>query len=156
MLYRSAELEKLWPYGHSTVGSMTFKSAAYVARYILKKRNGPDAKDHYNWTDDTGVRHNRVPEFAGMSRDPGIGKPWLDRYGADVYPDDFVLVNGKRCRPPRFYDKQLELSDCELYEEIKTRRTIKAEKLSEHSTTARLRDREKIHNQRLAKLRKSL
>ncbi len=40
-LYRSADLEKLWPYGYSSIGEVTFQSAAYVARYIMKKITGP-------------------------------------------------------------------------------------------------------------------
>lgn len=36
--WRSKSLEKLWPFGHSEIGSVTFESAAYVARYILKKK----------------------------------------------------------------------------------------------------------------------
>ena len=42
-LYRSSSLEELWPYGHSSVGNVTFQSAAYVARYILKKITGEHA-----------------------------------------------------------------------------------------------------------------
>lgn len=37
-LYRSSLLEKLWPYGYSTIGDVTFESAAYVARYIVKNQ----------------------------------------------------------------------------------------------------------------------
>ena len=36
-LYRSPSLEELWPYGYSSIGTVTFESAAYVARYILKR-----------------------------------------------------------------------------------------------------------------------
>lgn len=48
-LYRSAELETLWPFGHSSVGTVTFESAAYVARYILKKVSGEAAERHYTF-----------------------------------------------------------------------------------------------------------
>ena len=40
LLYRSAFLESLWPYGYSSVGELTFESAAYTARYIMKKQFG--------------------------------------------------------------------------------------------------------------------
>ena len=36
-LYVSEKLTQLWPYGYSTVGAVTFESAAYVARYVTKK-----------------------------------------------------------------------------------------------------------------------
>lgn len=48
-LYRSKSLERLWPYGFSTVGGVTFQSAAYVARYIMKKVTGDRAPDHYTF-----------------------------------------------------------------------------------------------------------
>jgi len=55
LLYRSQELEKLWPYGYSTIGDVTFESAAYVARYIMQKQTGKDRPKSlhilrpYNW-----------------------------------------------------------------------------------------------------------
>jgi hypothetical protein len=40
ILYTSKILEELWPYGYSSIGDVNFESAAYVARYIMKKVNG--------------------------------------------------------------------------------------------------------------------
>lgn len=37
-LYVSPSLQRLWPFGYSSVGDVTFESAAYVARYSLKKK----------------------------------------------------------------------------------------------------------------------
>lgn len=48
-LFRSKELEELWPYGYSSVGAVSFESAAYVARYIMKKVNGEAAEMHYTF-----------------------------------------------------------------------------------------------------------
>lgn len=48
-LYRSKTLEELWPFGHSSVGTVTFESAAYVARYIMKKVTGEAAELHYTF-----------------------------------------------------------------------------------------------------------
>lgn len=50
-VYRSPVLEELWTHGFSEIGTVTFDSAAYVARYIMKKVNGKDAKDHYTSVD---------------------------------------------------------------------------------------------------------
>ena len=50
-VWRSPSLEALWPYGFSEIGSVTFQSAAYVARYIMKKATGRDAEQVYEWTD---------------------------------------------------------------------------------------------------------
>jgi hypothetical protein len=155
-LYRSDLLEELWKYGFSSIGTCTFQSAAYVARYIMKKRTGEDAKDHYHWTDDSGVRHYKLPEFTEMSRRPGIGSYWFDSFAGDVYPADEVIINGKSCRPPRYYDNRLKARDVGLYEETKARRKANAAKHADNNTPERLAVREKVHNAKLARLRKSL
>lgn len=68
-------LSELWPYGFSSVGTCTFESAAYVARYCLKKVTGKAGKAFYE---------GRTPPFVLMSNRPGIAKPWYDKYCADV------------------------------------------------------------------------
>ena len=45
-LYTSPTLSKLWPHGYSTIGDVTFDSAAYVARYVLKKQLGKNSRSH--------------------------------------------------------------------------------------------------------------
>lgn len=112
-LYRSATLEAVWPFGFSTVGELSYESAGYVARYTMKKITGEQAEKHYN-----GI----TPEFALMSRAPGIGKPWFDKYKTDVYPKDFFTLNGVKCKPPRYYDQLLEKENPVLLEQIKERR----------------------------------
>ena len=107
-LYTSPTLSKLWPYGLSTLGSVTFESAAYTARYATKKITGPKASDFYlrEHPDHHFICRVR-PEFALMSRKPGIGSTWLQKYKSDVFPSDEVISNGRQARPPRFYDNQL-------------------------------------------------
>ena len=109
-IYRSAILEKLWTFGFSSVGDLCFASAAYTARYIVDKVTGDLAVDHYSVTDIvnpvTGEVFQKVPEFNNMSRKPGIASDWFDKYSADVFPHDYVVVNGKECKPPRYYDKK--------------------------------------------------
>lgn len=89
-LYRSPLLESLWPFGFSSVGACSFESAAYVARYVMKKVNGELAEEHYG---------GRVPEFSRMSLKPGIGAGWIDKFAGDVIPDGKVVVNGKKLWP---------------------------------------------------------
>lgn len=106
-LYTSKELSGLWAVdgkeiGFAVVGEVTFESCAYVARYICDKMTGPAAEDYYSWTDSDGVVHSVIPEFTNMSRRPGIGSTWYDKYGAEAYKHDSVIMNGKEIRPPRF------------------------------------------------------
>lgn len=107
-LYTSEALQELWPYGFSTIGEVTFQSAAYVARYIMKKWKGEGAEDHYTrWCPLTGEGTTVTPEYCTMSRRPGIGKTWLEKYKSDVYPHDYVVINNHKVKPPRYYDSLL-------------------------------------------------
>lgn len=110
-VWQAGSLGELWPFGRSEIGSVTFESAAYVARYIMKKLNGKLGEEHYERVDGrTGEVVSVEREYTTMSRRPGIGRPWLDRYGSEVYPADSVVVRGRLMKPPRFYDMQHELA----------------------------------------------
>lgn len=129
-LYRSSTLEELWPYGFSTIGAVTPMSAQYVARYIFKKINGRDSRYHYV---------GRVPEYIVMSRRPGIGRDWIDKYKSDVYPHDFIVCDdGKKFSPPRYYDSVL---DDDEKEDIKVSRFMRAMEHAQDQTPARLKAR---------------
>jgi len=109
-VWRSELLQKLWPFGRTEIGSVTFESAAYVARYILKKLLGKDAEHGYDLYDgETGeIVGKRVPEYTTMSRRPGIGRGWYEKFKDEVYPSDSVLIRGQLMKPPRAYDLYLE------------------------------------------------
>lgn len=96
-LWISKKLQDIWGKGYCPFGALTFDSAAYTARYILKKVNGPIADDHYK---------GRKPEFICMSRMPGIGASWLEKYSQDIYSKDYInLRNGLKARPPKYFDR---------------------------------------------------
>jgi hypothetical protein len=157
-IYRSQSLEELWPYGYSTIGEVTFQSAAYVARYIMKKINGDLAEDHYKVPERIDYSTGEVifkkiePEYTTMSRRPGIGKEWFDKYKGDLFPKDFVTVDGKKVRIPRYYDKLLEAKNPWEMEEIKEKREEKAEKFEHEQEPERLRAREKVLERKIQKL----
>lgn len=113
-LYVSKFLEEVWPHGQCWIGAVTFQSASYVARYVMKKVTGCKFREfvHYNMLDvDTGEYVSRLPEMVHMSLKPGIGAGWLQKFGSDVYPSGDVVVNGKKARAPRFYDSKLSDED---------------------------------------------
>lgn len=134
-LYTSTQLDNLWALGHVWIGDLTFESAAYVARYVCKKVTGEKAESHYN-----GLK----PEYASMSRKPGIGSTWIEKYFGQVYPRDEVITRGKRGTPPKFYDKRLEEKDPELMRRIKVLRAMKAAEHSQNLTPERLKVREQV------------
>ena len=138
-LYRSAVLESLWPYGYSSIGEVNFESAAYVARYLMKKVNGDLAESHYRYVDlETGEIFQRTPEFAKMSLKPGIGAGWFDRFKSDVYPHDYVVVRGRKVKPPKFYDKLNERADPLGHEVVEYRRALDSRKRVGDNTYTRL------------------
>lgn len=110
-LYTSRELSDLWSIdgvslGFSTIGEVTFDSAQYCAKYALKKVNGDKAYDHYMVYDADGRCFQRVPEFAVMSRFPGIGGTYFDKYGAEAVAHDSIIVDGRELPVPRYYDER--------------------------------------------------
>ena len=142
-IYRSPLLETLWPLGFSTIGSVTWQSAGYVARYVMKKITGDMAKAHYERLDEeTGEIYNLKPEYTTMSRRPGIGYDWYQKYKSDVFPHDYVVIEGKQFKPPIYYDRLLERDDPELHAEIKLRREKFAQTNIQDSTPSRLAVRE--------------
>lgn len=109
-LYRSPELEKLWRKGDSTIGQLNFETAAYTARYIMKKITGQEAEAHYQILDcETGEISERVPEYCRMSLKPGIGRNWLQLYWPDV-KEGRVIINGKEATTPKYYRKYFKNS----------------------------------------------
>lgn len=134
-LYTSEVLNEIWSHGYCIIGDVTFDSAAYVARYIMKKVLGPHAPYHYD---------DLTPEFNTMSRGGrgslgGIGQQWLETYKDDIRKG-FITINGKKIGLPKYYDSQLELSDPELLKTLKARRTFEISKIDEEEFSLRRLD----------------
>lgn len=117
-LYQAAPLSSAWGNGLAVIGDLSFESAAYVARYVCKKVTGRKAVEHYG---------GRKPDYATMSRKPGIGRSWIEKYGKEVYRSDSVIVNGHECKPPRYYDEIWGLGHEEQMEDVKAARVARAE-----------------------------
>lgn len=129
LCYRSPLLERAWPFGFCEIGSLTPQSAGYVARYVTKKVGGDISGEHYRRVHPiTGEVVQVAREFGLMSRRPGIGSGWLDRFRCDVYPSDFVTVDGRRRPVPRFYSGKLD--DRERLD-VRTRRVARAHELGD-------------------------
>jgi hypothetical protein len=90
----------------------------------MKKHKGDGMEEHYTrWCPETGEGTLVEPEYCTMSRKPGIGYNWLQKYKADVYPHDYVVINDQKVKPPRYYDSLL--TEEELAE-VKERRAADA------------------------------
>lgn len=145
-LYDSATVSQLWTMGHHALGDVTFESAAYVARYCMKKnQNGKTVTD------------GRLPEFITMSRKPGLGRGYFDKFKDELLAHDTIIVNGVPAALPRFYDVQIanisETAKIGLYTSMELRKLARRRKLGNvraDSTSRRLRTREVVM---LAKLK---
>lgn len=147
----SEMLSELWScpksgksFGFSSVGDVSFQSSAYIARYVAKKaQRVADAS-----------LDGRKPEYSKCSLKRPIGKDWFYSFMQSVYPDDAVTMEGGfRAKPPRYYDKLLELTDKDLSDTIRNIRVSKA-KLSPDNTPARLAERESVKQVQFSQLKR--
>lgn len=122
-LFTSELLGQVWPYGFNVVGAVNWRTAAYTARYTLKKIDDnsalPDGATSWdqvrNYRSSYYHRLHPVtrqlvkvePEFLRMSRMPGIGRSWAEKYKSDYFPHDFIVLDNKKFPVPDYYIKLL-------------------------------------------------
>lgn len=154
-LYTSAQASKVWSFGNIWIGDVTYKSASYVAGYVIKKIGGDPAASHYQRLHPKGYLVQVQPEFATQSRRPGIGHTWFDKFKTDAFPSDFLVVDGKEVPVPRYYTNKLTEQEARP---IKLKRKLRASSPSAKadSTPARLDVRETIRKDRLSRLKRTL
>lgn len=99
--YVSDFIAKCWPYGIHILGQVTWNSAAYVARYTMKKATHGYTKEYY---EKAGIQS----EFQTMSLRPAIGRRFYDDH-----PDLFeystfnvtTMYGGLKMSPPEYFRK---------------------------------------------------
>lgn len=152
-LYTSEILDDIWQKGYATVGTVTFDSAAYVARYILKKVTGEKSQNHYHSLDkETGELQQIIPEYTTMSLKPGIAHGWFEQFSSDVYPSDYIILNGKKLKPPRYYDTLYEITNKTQIDLVKSKRRTKLNKKAKENTSERLHTKETVKLKQLSHL----
>lgn len=157
LLYRSPLLERAWPFGHVLIGSVTRQSAAYVARYVIKKITGEPAAEHYTRCHPvTGEVCKVRPEFIVMSRRPGIGAGWYERFASDAFPSDFVVMDGRRVPVPAFYKRRLDAEDERTALRILAKRKAAGRLHADNNTDDRLQVREEVQRLRMERLHRAL
>lgn len=100
--FTSEYIASKWPLGYHIIGKVSWQSAAYVARYTMKKATHGISKDYYK-------RLNIVPEYQAMSLKPGIGyqyfvdHPEIFDYGSfSVSTPD----GGRKMTAPEYFRKK--------------------------------------------------
>lgn len=133
-LYRSVELSLLWPSGDAYIGSVTAQSAAYVCGYVTKKVGKPEL-----------LVPGFEPEFRVMSRRPGLGLGWFDKFKVEAYKHDSVVLRSSEVAVPRYYDTKLELEQPGRLRLLKRERKRKALFINpQDRTKSRMRAREVV------------
>lgn len=152
-IYTSGELQELWKNGFSSVGDVTMESAAYVARYVVKKAESlaPGPVDRQVSVD------RRRPEYVTMSRRPGLGRRWFDEFRDDVYPsDEVVLLGGRKVRPPRYYDDIFARLNGDAFEKVKAARKERMCKDLRENDSFRLPVKEEVFRAGISTLKRDL
>lgn len=120
--YWTSELfSNIWKKGYVVIGEMNWNSAAYTARYTMKKLNGEVGREYY-------AEQGILPEFCRMSNRPGIGAAYLEEHKDEIYTfdksesgifirDEIILPSpsyGKSLvvKPPKYFDRKMKESAC--------------------------------------------
>lgn len=134
-IYHSEILQnKIWKKGICSIGELTWNSAAYVARYVVKKQKGVTK----GLVDLCGNLVSGIePEFTRMSRMPGIAWKYYDEHKHQFYETDEIVMSirgqVRTIKPPRYFDKMYDLEcidngDPFVMREIKQARTENAKR----------------------------
>jgi hypothetical protein len=124
-VFQSEEVSKVWGMGNVTINRNSWLTAAYTARYMMKKRKGKWAKQEYA---EAGIN----PEFCLCSRKPGIGYGYYEAHKDEIYSKDGIAYakakGGAQTRkPPKYFDKLFKLENPKKFEEIQELRKNVAE-----------------------------
>lgn len=148
-LYHSDLLDTVWSHGYCSVGDLTPRSAAYVARYILDKKFGREGKEYA----EKGIE----PEYVVMSRKPGIGARFFEKYAGDIFPQDSCITESGTSKPPRYYDELRKKTHPEQIEAIKLERMRKSEEIPmEERLAKRMLSKIRFHESRVNSSEKKL
>lgn len=157
LFYFSQQLTQLWKLGRASVQDLTPETASYCARYIQKKQLGKSAEAAYQRINPlTGEIYQVKPEYSAMSLKPGIGYNFYQKYKRDIYPHDFVIQNGSKRTPPKYYDRLHARAGAVELDEIEYARQQRAQLQYADNTDERRRVRETVHLARVANLKRGL
>lgn len=125
--YISSSVSTHWDKGQHLIGALNFESAAYIARYILKKQKGPNAVRVP--LADLGDGELVLPNHEFLLMSKGIGRSWFREYFmTDVFPHASVITQqGTKAPVPRFYKTLLKEVGEDLALDMSFRSTVRSE-----------------------------
>jgi len=135
-LYESKKMQELWPFGQVAIGEVNINSISYTTNYMTGSKYGDAAEEYYSRTDlETGEVYQVEPESSSMSN--GLGASFYEKYRSDMFPKDFLTIDGRKMKIPGYFDRLEELSDGILFDEIKEKRIEGAMKFASDNTPER-------------------
>jgi len=131
MIYDGDEIKRAWQgKGNVDIGSVTFKSCRYVAKYVYKKYNGVMKEEVYG---------DKESPFKISSQ--GLGLDVALEYGDELKDHLYMIRDGRRIAIPRYYRKKLKIEADEYKDIITDYQT----KLSKHYAEKKLYGKYKIN-----------
>ena len=127
--WKSHEIERFWKNGMIDIGEVEWASAAYVARYCMKKIFHNTTKERY-------FEEGKYPEYVRMSRRPGIGMDYYREHVKDIYKYDEINVKNFHgmtitVKPPKAWDRKFKEQFPEEYENLKLSRQKAADRANQ-------------------------
>jgi len=147
--FTSESLSKLWTEGSHQFSRVNPDRIAYVCGYTIKKMGSIRDREPYTVEGvdtETGevIYAQRQPEFAVMSRRPGIGSKWFEKYERDLRRG-FLHHEGSKVTIPRFYERKYQERHPEEVEERRQlREQLRERKNPVEQTIKRLRVKERV------------
>lgn len=116
--YSSDKFNDIWSNGHVVVADASWETAAYTARYVMKKIKGIGR----SFYDEMCLQ----PEFVAMSRKPGIGLDWFNENKKcyAIFLREYLRSNNgmREIGKIRYFDEKLDEMYPFDYEKIKADR----------------------------------
>jgi len=152
-IFISETLEKLWGHNDSElkpneIGEANYKTAAYIARYVVKKLTGKMAP----------LYEGRTPDYGKASRQYAIGKKWLEKYWPDIFNyNELILPDGSSAPIPRYYVNWLQKYHFDAYMKYRSRDLTYMDdpKFIYENSRSRLKVKRIIKEQKLKHLRRN-
>lgn len=135
-LYISDEFADIWQKGFIMLGEVSWKTCAYVSRYVMKKA-----------TCELLPYVGCEPEFSLMSRNPGLGSYYLKDHDVDLSALNVKVIDGgQSIKMPKFFISKLENIDPVLYSKVKADR----QQLAEDAVLRKLHNTDLSYQQKLS------
>lgn len=110
--FRSDVLQTVWSHGYVMFSPVNKQTIGYCVNYMAKDGDGY-----------AGL----VKPFQVMSRRPGLGRPYFERYWKDAASRDEVVIDGKPVRMPKYYLGLLGKKDPDREKQIREVRAVAAD-----------------------------